>query len=345
MTQGSALITGGAGFVGSVLVSKLVSQGVSVRVFDRLSDPDAPSEVQFISGDICDEQAVLQASDGVDTIYHCVSQVPLAKDAELFEAVNVGGTENVLRAAEQSGVRKVVHLSSSAIFGVPPRNPVDDSVRPAPREAYGRAKLRAEHVCERYIDKGLDIAIIRPRTVMGPGRLGIMQILFEWVFTSKNLPVLGKGDNRYQFVHVDDLVEACTRAAALPGSITLNVGAKHFDTMRGTLEGLVKHAGTGSRVRSVPRRLAVLGAKAADRLRLSPLAPYHWLMYGRSMYFDIRPVEQALSWTPKWGNIEMFCDSYDWYTNHRERLLASSGGSHHRSAVPQRILRIGSWLL
>jgi nucleoside-diphosphate-sugar epimerase len=180
---------------------------------------------------------------------------------------------------------------------------------------------------------------------MGHGRLGIMQILFEWVRQGRNVPVFGRGDNLYQFVHADDLADAAMKAADRPGSSTYNVGAAKFGTMRETLEGLVRHAGTGSKVVSVPMAPAVNMMKVTSSLGISPLGAYHAIMYGRAMYFDLSKTERELGWQPKHGNVDMFCESYDWYLRHRREVLCRRGASHHKSPVKQGILRAVSWAL
>src|SRR5262249_23642587 len=157
-----------------------------------------------------DAAAVERAMAGSGIVYHCVAQVPLAKDKHLFRSVNVEGTRNLLRCAAAAKAAKVIYISSSAVFGVPKSNPVDETAIPVPGEAYGQAKLEGEQLCREFTETaGLDVTIIRPRTIMGHGRLGIFQILFEWIREGYNIPVLGRGDNVYQFVHADDLADAC----------------------------------------------------------------------------------------------------------------------------------------
>jgi nucleoside-diphosphate-sugar epimerase len=343
--DGPHLVTGGSGYFGSLLVRMLRDRGVRVRVFDLQDADDRPSDVEFVQGDIRDADAVSRACGGCAVVHHNVAMVPLAKDKEAFWSVNVGGTETLLQASLAAGVQKVISTSSSAVYGIPERNPVDDSVKPRPREAYGRAKLAAEDLCARYVEKGLDVTIIRPRTIMGHGRLGIMQILFEWIRDGRNVPVFGRGDNIYQFVHADDLAEACIRAAARPGANVFNVGASRFGTMRELLEGVIRHAGTASRVVSVPLAPAKLGMTMTSALGLSPLGAYHALMYGESMYFDISRTRTELGWEPTYSNLEMFQHSYDWYLAHREQTLAVKGASHHRSPVRQGILAAVSKVL
>lgn len=336
-----ALITGGSGYFGCVLRDQLLARGTAVRVFDLLDSDDRPSTVELCRGDIRDFQAVRDACAGVDVVFHNVAQVPLAKDRHLFESVNIAGTDNLLRAAAEQRVGKIVHTSSSAVFGVPTKNPVDASVRPKPLEAYGRAKLAAEQLIERVArERGLDVTIIRPRTILGHGRLGIFQILFDWVAEGRRIPVLGRGGNLYQFVHADDLADACIRAGERPGCATYNIGAQRFGTMRQTLEALCRHAGTGSAVYSFPMALATVLMRATSTLGLSPLGPYHSLMYGRSLYFDIATPQRDLGWQPRWSNEEMICQSYDWYLAHRAEVLRASGRSAHKSAVREGILAL-----
>jgi nucleoside-diphosphate-sugar epimerase len=326
------LVTGGAGYLGQAIVDALVARGDEVRILD-LNAPDDTNAVDFIRGDIRDPDAVRRAVQGVDAVFHNVATVPLAKDKEEFVSVNVGGTRTLLTACRDAGVRKVVNTSSSAVYGVPSRNPVDLQVAPSPGEAYGQAKWDAEKVCQSFAGD-LDVSIVRPRTIIGHGRLGIMQIVFEWIRQGRNVPVLGGGHNLYQFVHADDCVSACIAASEAPPVIAL-AGAEDFCSMRATLEGLIAHAETRSRVVSLPMGPAVLGMKVTSKLGLSPLGAYHALMYGREMYFDISSTKEALNWAPTWSNVAMFAQAYDWYLENREEVLHGAHRSHHRSPVRQ----------
>ncbi len=343
--SGHILITGGSGYFGSLLRNRLRERGEAVRVFDVADAADRTSDVAFMQGDIRDAARVAEAVEDCQTVYHCVAQVPLAKDKQLFHSVNVEGMENLLRAALNGRAAKVIHVSSSAVFGAPKANPVTEETEPHPGEAYGRAKLAGEILCRQYAAQGLDVTVIRPRTIMGHGRLGIFQMLFEWIREGYNVPVLGRGDNVYQFVHADDLADACILAAERPGAAFYNCGTDRFGSMREALEALCAHAGTGSRVRSVPMQPAVVLMKMTSALGLSPLGAYHALMYGRSMYFDISKAQSELGWKPRYSNREMFIHSYDWYLTNRDAVLRGDEASHHRSAVQQGVLALIKHLL
>jgi len=343
--RATALITGGSGYFGSLLVQKLLEHGHICRVFDINDANNRPPEVEFIQGDIRDFDAVSKACEDIKFVYHNVAQVPLAKDKQLFESVNVFGTENLLKAALAKGVKKVIYTSSSAVYGAPSYNPVTEELPPSPSEAYGMAKYNAECRCKNFTQSGLDISIIRPRTILGHGRLGIFQILFEWIREGSNVPVLGCGENIYQFLHSDDLAEACILAAKKPGPAIYNCGTDRFGSMRDVLQYLCNYAGTGSKVKSLPMAPAVAAMKVTNFLGLSPLGAYHALMYGRSMYFDISKIRSELGWQPKYSNNEMFVQSYEWYLKNREMVLASHGGSQHQRALKQGILRFIKWVL
>jgi nucleoside-diphosphate-sugar epimerase len=272
--------------------------------------------------------------------------VPLAKDKKLFWSVNRDGTKNLLEACARRAVKKVIFTSSSAVYGVPQSNPVTEETVPTPIEEYGKAKLAGENLCWEYARNGLDVSIIRPRTILGHGRLGIFQILFEWIYQGKNIPVLNDGKNIYQFVHAEDLAEACILASALKGADAFNCGTDRFGTMREVLEHLCRHAGTGSKVKSLPMWPMVAAMKLSSGLGISPLGAYHASMYGRAIYFDISKARTKLGWVPRYSNNEMFIESYEWYLANRAVVLANAGAaSHHRSAVAQGALKLLHWFL
>lgn len=338
------LVTGGSGFLGAVLVRQLVDRGDSCRSLDLLEDAGRPAQAEFTRGDIRDFDAVRRACEGMDIVHHNVALVPIAKNDKAFAEVNLGGTANLLRACREAGVKKVVYTSSSAIFGVPDFNPVTEATTPHPGEAYGQAKWEAEKLCFESAQDGLDVSVVRPRTILGPGRLGIFGILFEWIRNGQNVPVLGKGDNRFQFVHVEDLARACMLAGDRASPAVFNCGTDRFGTMRELLEAVCRYAGTGSRIVELPRGITLNVMRLTSRLGLSPLAEYHAMMYGQSMWFDISAAQSQLQWQPKYSNEEMILESYRWYMENRDTLAGHGTASHHRSPLRQGILRLAGWL-
>jgi len=334
----TVLVTGGSGYFGSILAGTAHDRGDRVRIFD-LNPPAPRPGVEYIAGDVRDRAAVTAACDGADVVLHNIAQVPLARDRDMFWSVNVTGTANVLLAARDRGVAKVVHTSSSAIFGIPDHNPVTEDTPGRPLEAYGKAKLEAELLCRDAAETGVDVTIVRPRTILGHGRLGIMAVLFEFVAEGAPVYVLGRGDNLYQFVHANDLADACLRAADREKPAAYNIGAGEFGTMRETLEALVDHAGTGSRVRSLPAGVARTAMRVAAGMGTAPFAPYHWLLYAESLWFDTSKARSELDWEPRHSNASAIIESYEWFLAHRDEP-GTSQRSHHQSPVKLGLLEV-----
>lgn len=334
-----ALVTGGSGFFGCMLIERLAEGNAHLRNFDLLPAEDHPDTVEYFRGDIRDAAAVREACEGIDAVFHCVAQQPLSKDPALMRAVNIDGTRNLLAAARDAKVQKVIFLSSTSIFGIPDELPIKRTTPPRPVEAYGRTKVAAEEVCREFIARGLDVTLIRPRTILGHGRLGIFQMLFEWIREGSNVPVLGSGHAEFQFIHARDLADAAILAAKKSGPAVYNIGTDRFGTTREALEALCRHAGTGSQVKSVPGAPTRLLMAAATRLGLSPLGSYHYLAYGKPSYFDIADAVNELGWQPRYSNDEMLIESYDWYLANRDAVMRSKWASPHKSGVKQGILK------
>lgn len=345
----NVLVTGGSGYFGEVLLSKLLKKGFNCKNFDlnNLDNECLSSNVETIIGDIRDRDSLSNALKGIDIVFHNVAQVPVAKDNNLFFEVNYTGTENLLDLMVRNNVSKIVYTSSSAIFGVPSENPVLENTIPKPFEAYGKAKLYGENSCLRYLKQNLiDVSIIRPRTILGHGRLGIFQILFEWVINGYNLPVFDGGKNVYQFCHADDLADACILSSELDVNGIYNIGAEEYGTMRQLLQGLIDHAGGKQKITSLNSNLIKPFMTISSITNLSPLGAYHAKMYGSSMFFDLKKAKNDLGWVSNFSNQEMIKESFDWYVSNRNDVLSNSKKrSHHKSLVKQGILSLIGKLL
>jgi nucleoside-diphosphate-sugar epimerase len=335
------LVTGGSGFLGNLIARRLLTRGEHVRVLDVWEDPSRPREIEFVKCDICDQAQVLRAMRGIDLVHHNAALVPLTKSGGMFWQVNVEGSRVAAECAVKAGVSTFIHMSSSAIFGVPQECPITEATPTAPAEIYGRAKLAGEiavrEVCRRA---NLPLIVIRPRTILGEGRLGIFQILFEWIRENRNVYVIGPGTGLFQFVHAHDLMDAYLLALdhGKPGNY--NVGTDRFGSVREALERLIQHAGSGSKVKSLPQALTMRSLRALDLLGASPLAPWHYLTYHKPFYFDIQNL-LGMGWRPGYSNDEMFRESYSWFLENYDRLAAEKAGSAHRRPVRQGLL----WVL
>jgi nucleoside-diphosphate-sugar epimerase len=335
------LITGGSGFLGNLIAHRLAAKGEQVKVFDLWEDTTRAKAIEYIQGDVCERNQVRQAMKGIDVVHHNAALVPLTKSGRGFWQVNVEGSRITAEEAVAARVSSFVHMSSSAIFGAPKQCPVTELTPFRPAEIYGRAKLAGEQAVRKAFENAAaQLIVIRPRTILGEGRLGIFQLLFEWIQEGRNVYVMGQGDGLFQFVHAHDLMDAYMLALQHGKSATYNVGTDRFGTIREALERLIAGANSGSKVKSLPAGLTISTLRILDTLRLSPLAPWHYLTYAKPFYFDISNL-LALNWRPKYSNDEMFRESYEWFISHRDRLLAAKAASAHRRPVREGLL----WLL
>jgi nucleoside-diphosphate-sugar epimerase len=335
------LVTGGAGFLGEQTARALHARGERVRILDILDAPDLPAGIERVQADICDRPRVTEAMAGVEVVHHNAAMVPLTKAGSRFWQVNVEGTETALAAARAAGVRFFIHVSTSAVFGLPERCPITAATPRRPLEAYGRAKLEGERRVQRAADEGFPCAIVRPRTMVGSGRLGIFHILHEWVREGRKVYVIGDGNAPFQLLHAEDAVDFMLRLAEQRTPGVFNIGAERYGTLREDLGALIRHAGTTARVVGLPPGPAIAALRLLDALRLSPLAPWHYLTYHKAFFFDLSPAMRELGWRPRYGNVETLTQSYDWFVANRNAAAAQDGRSTHRKAVRQGLI----WVL
>lgn len=333
-------ISGGAGFLGLHLARRLLAAGETVRTLDLapLDDPRLEAEVDELRGDVRDPAAARRLVAGAEVVVHAAAALPIQASRDSILAVNVDGTANVLAAALEAGARRVVFVSSTAVYGVPERHPIVEDDPLVGVGWYGDSKIRAEAVCREFGARGLDVVVVRPKTFVGPERLGVFEILFDWIREGRRIYTLGPGTNRYQLLAVEDLVDAIIRsfsAAGVAGE-ALNVGAKEFGTVRDDLAALVAHAGSRSRLTPVPVRPAELALRTLELLRLSPLAEWHYRTAHRDSFVSTAKAERLLGWEPRLSNAQTLIETYDWYLANRGRVGAA--GSTHRVPWNQQAL-------
>ena len=334
-------ITGGAGFLGLHLARRLVADGHDVRTLDLAPLDDAPLEgaVEELHGDVRDSVACARLVRDADVLVHAAAALPIQASREAIRSVNVDGTATALGAAAEAGVRRIVFISSTAVYGVPEKHPIVEDDPLVGVGHYGQSKIDGERVCLDFSRRGVESTIIRPKTFVGPERLGVFEILFDWIREGRRIPILGSGANRYQLLAVEDLVEAVVRAAEAPvAGEALNVGAKEFGTVRSDLQALIDHAGSGARLRPIPAKPAELVLRVLELARLSPLAEWHYKTAHKDSFVDVSKAERLLAWTPRLSNERALIETYDWYLANRSRLARA--GLTHRVPWNQRALAI-----
>jgi nucleoside-diphosphate-sugar epimerase len=334
-------ISGGAGFLGLHLARRLQAEGHEVRSLDLvpLDDPVLDGAVEEILGDVRDLTAARRLVDGADVVVHAAAALPIQVAGGAIRSVNVEGTANVLGAALEAGARRAVYISSTAVYGVPDHHPIREDDPLIGVGHYGESKIAAEAVCRAFGARGLETVIVRPKTFLGPERLGVFEILFDWIREGRRIPILGDGSNRYQLLAVEDLVDAVVRCFDGPvAGVALNVGAGRFGTVRDDLESLCDHAGSGSRLLTVPARPAEIVLRGLEVARLSPLAEWHYRTAHRDSFVAIDRAQELLGWEPRLSNAEALSATYDWYLANRDHL--GSAGVTHRVPWDQRALGV-----
>ena len=336
------LVTGGAGFLGINLVRYLLNRGHRVTSLD-IAEFSYP-ERGFITdhkGDIRDQQAVANAMQGVDLVVHTAAALPLYSKEDIL-TTDIDGLRNVLQAALEHKVERVVHVSSTAVYGIPDHHPLLESDALHGVGPYGEAKVLAEQVCAVYRAKGMCVPVVRPKSFIGPERLGVFALFYDWAKDGKGFPMLGSGKNRYQFLDVEDLCDAIYLCATLDSTIvndTFNIGAKVFTTMREDYQSVLDCAGFGKKIVPFPAGPAILALRILEALHLSPLYKWVYETAATDSFVSIEKAEQVLGYAPRYSNKDALIRNYRWYTEHLKEFENQSGVSH-RVPWKQGILKV-----
>lgn len=325
------LITGGAGFMGINLIRYLLDRGHRVTSLDvaPFDYPEA-SRVTVVRGDIRDTSLHDRAFAGVDTVVHCAASLPLADQTEITSSI-VEGTRALLEAAAARGVDRFIHTSSTAVYGIPDHHPLVEDDRLIGVGPYGTAKVRAEQVCAEFRDRGLCVPVLRPKSFVGPERLGVFELLYDFAYGGHNFPVLGSGNNLYQLLDVEDLSQAvllCATGDPSAVNDTFNVGAAEYGTLRESFQAVLDRAGHGKRVIGLPAAPAIWTLRGLEALHLSPLYKWVYETAGKESFVSIDRIRQRLGYAPRHSNADALTRNYDWYVANRDTISRASGVTH-----------------
>ncbi|HEX6292252.1 MAG TPA: NAD(P)-dependent oxidoreductase [Herpetosiphonaceae bacterium] len=332
MAQQKVLVTGGAGFLGINLIRYLVARGYDVVSLDleEFTYPDMRDRITAIKGDIRDMATVDQAMQDVDFVVHTAAALPLYSKDDIY-TTDVIGTRTVLEVALHHNVQRAIHISSTAVYGIPDHHPLYENDRLEGVGPYGQAKIQAEMVCLDYRARGLVVPILRPKSFIGPERLGVFALLYDWALDGRNFPMIGSGNNRYQLLDVEDLCEAIYLTMTLPDDVvndTFNIGAAEFGTMKQDYQAVLDYAGFGKRIIGFPAAPAIWGLRLLEFLRVSPLYKWVYETASKDSFVSIEKAERKLGFRPKYSNKDALLRNFKWYIENRAQFESQSGISH-----------------
>ncbi|MDJ0995415.1 MAG: NAD-dependent epimerase/dehydratase family protein [Dinoroseobacter sp.] len=341
------LVTGGAGFMGINLVRYLLERGHEVRSYDIAAfDYPEADKVSILQADIRDRSAHDSAFEGVDFVVHCAAALPLADPAEIH-STNVDGTRIMLEAARDRGTERFIHISSTAVYGIPDHHPLVEDDPMVGVGPYGASKVAAEEVCKEFRDAGMLLPVLRPKSFVGPERLGAFELLYDFASGGHNFPVLGSGDNLYQLLDVDDLnhaVENCALGDAEMVNDTFNIGAEDFGSLRQSFQAVLDRAGFGKRVVGFPATPAIWTLRALEAVHLSPLYKWIYETASKDSFVSIDRAKSRLGYKPVHSNADALIRNYDWYLANRGRIAVEAGVTH-RVPWKKGALRVVRWVM
>lgn len=339
------LVTGGAGFLGRHLVQKLVDEGNTVRILDLeplKDDRFADDPVDFIQGDVADRTIMDRAMEDVDVVVHAAAALPIQSN-EQIRKTDYTGAKVTLETASSHEVERFVYVSTTAVYGIhDTESPINEDHPKDPVGPYGLAKYKAEKECQKYADD-MFVSILRPKTFVGPERLGIMEVLFDWIRRGKNVYVLGDGTNQYQLLDVADLCDAIWLACTHPeADDVFNVGATDYGSINEDMQPVLDKADTGAELVHLPARPIQWVLRLLESLNLSPIVQWQYGTMDKNLSVDPGKLIETLGWEPEYSNREAIVRNWDWYSKNHDNLNRSAGVTH-REPWDQKILKIIRW--
>ena len=325
------LVTGGSGFLGINLIRYLLKKGATVVSLD-IADFNYPekNEINEIKGDIRNRETVRKAMKGVSHIVHSAMALPLYPEKDIL-TTGMDGTRILLEESLKANVERFVHISSTAVYGIPDHHPIKETDKLDGVGPYGKAKVAAEKICEEFRQKGMCVPILRPKSFIGPERLGVFALLYDWAYTGHNFPMIGKGNNRYQLLDVEDLLDAIYATLTLDESVvndTFNIGAKEFTTMREDYQAVLDYAGYGKKIIALPEKPVILTLEILEALHLSPLYKWVYETASKDSFVSIEKAEKQIGYAPKYSNKDALIRNFKWYIDNIDSFKEKSGVSH-----------------
>ena len=345
------LVTGGSGFLGINLIRSLVKQGHEVISLDiaPFTYKDMIDKIDHRIVDIRDKEAVDKAmSEDIDVFMHGAAALPLYKKSDIL-STNIEGSRNIIQSAFENGVNRGIYISSTAVYGIPEKHPLFEDDPLVGVGPYGHAKIEAEKIVREYREKGMTITSVRPKSFVGPERLGVFAIFYQWASEGRSFPMIGRGENLYQLLHVEDLCTSIVMAAEFENKEAINtefnIGAKVFSTMREDYQVVLDKAGFGKKIKESPAHLVIFALEILEFFNLSPLYPWVYKTATKDSFVSIDKAEKLMGFTPKFSNKDALLKNYSWYLDNKDKFnqIDSGDGVTHRVPWSQGVLGLARY--
>ena len=336
-------ITGISGFLSINLVRNLLKNGYEDISGIDLVNFDYPErdKIKFLQGDIRNPEQVRESMAGADLVIHTAAALPLYSKEDIF-STDIDGTRIVFEQAQEYGVKRFIQISTTALYGIPDHHPLYESDPVRGVGPYGEAKVQAEAICEGFRDKGMCVPILRPKSFVGPERLGVFAIFYEWASEGRGFPMIGNGKNRYQLLDVEDLCQAIHSCMTLDEekvNDTFNIGAEEFTTMKQDYQAVLDEAGFNKKIITFPAKPVIVLLRILEKLNLSPLYPWIYETAAEDSFVSIDKAKEVIGFQPKYSTSEAMLRNYRWYLENKDRLTGGAGISH-RLPWKQRALKL-----
>ena len=329
------LVTGGSGFLGINMIRYLLHQGVTdITVLDLVEfDYPERDRIKAVIGDIRNGSTVREVMQDMNWVIHTAAALPLYTKEEIF-STDIEGTKILLAEAEKQKVERFVHISSTAVYGIPDHHPLYETDKLIGVGPYGHAKIEAENACLEARAKGRTSEAIKKL-------MGLRAKTARVVRDSKEFPMIGSGNNRYQLLDVEDLCVAiylCLIKDEAAVNDTFNVGATDFTTMKEDYQAVLDRAGFGKKVIGTPAKPLILALRILEFFKLSPLYKWVYETACEDSFVSTEKIEQKLHFYPKFSNKQALVRNYEWYLANLH-TFEGKGGISHRVPWSQGILK------
>lgn len=320
------VIFGGDGFVGHHLAPKLLADGEEVIVADIVkSDFPHYRSVRHMHCDVTDPASVAAVGLRADDMVYNLSAKMLSplqvrsKRHDFFFPVNFHGTEHIIEAMDNAGASKLVHFTTDMIYGHTVTTPMAEDHPVAPLGEYGWSKLRTEELADEWRKRGMSISLFRPRLIIGPGRLGILEKLFKLIDWNLPVPMIGSGKNPYQFISVFDCADAARAAwkAGVPNE-AYNLGSLNPPPVRKLLGDLARYAGSKSILLPTPGWAVKRTLDLLDWMNMPIMDPEQYLIADEECVLDVSKAKRQLGWVPQYRDEDMLIAAYREYRANKD---------------------------